>query len=74
MRFNVNRRFAGLALAALCWQSPAHAFQLDGEAIQGGLMFGSCQPGCRVTLDGSDVLVSPEGRFVIGFDRDETGE
>ena len=37
-------------------------------------MFGSCAPGCQVTLDGKDILVSPEGRFVIGFDRDETGE
>jgi len=74
MRFSAILQSAGLVLAALCWQSPASAFQLEGEAIQGGLMFGSCQPGCRVTLDGSDVLVSPEGRFVIGFDRDETGE
>jgi len=74
MHFSVLLRTAGIALAALVWQSPASAFQLEGEAIQGGLMFGTCQPGCRVTLDGSDVLVSPEGRFVIGFDRDETGE
>jgi murein DD-endopeptidase MepM/ murein hydrolase activator NlpD len=74
MRFSVLLRTAGIALAALCCQPIAQAFQLEGEAIQGGLMFGNCSPGCEVTLDGNDILVSPEGRFVIGFDRDETGE
>jgi len=46
---------------------------LDGEAIQGGLIFGQAPPGSQATLDGSDVMVSPQGLFVIGFGRDETG-
>jgi len=74
MRFPHFVRTAGSALALLCWHPPALAFELDGEAIQGGLMFGRCVPGCSATLDGNEILVSPEGRFVIGFDRDETGE
>ena len=74
MHCSVLLRIAGIALAALCGQPIAQAFQLEGEAVQGGLMFGRCSPGCAVTLDGNDILVSPEGRFVIGFDRDETGE
>jgi murein DD-endopeptidase MepM/ murein hydrolase activator NlpD len=61
-----------LALAALCCH-PALAVEIRGEAIQGGLLFGSCGAGCRVSLDGQEVLVSPDGRFVVGFDRDETG-
>ena len=36
-------------------------------------MFGRVAPGTRVSLDGADVLVSAQGRFVIGFGRDETG-
>ena len=63
----------GPALALLCWQAAALAFEIEGEAIQGGLMFGQCSPGCSATLDEQEILVSPEGRFVIGFDRDETG-
>lgn len=51
----------------------ASAFELQGEAIQGGLMFGKTAPGSRVTLDGSPVMVSPKGIFVIGFGRDDTG-
>jgi murein DD-endopeptidase MepM/ murein hydrolase activator NlpD len=47
--------------------------ELQGRAIQGGLMFGQTEPGNRVTLDGHEVLVSADGHFVIGFDRDETG-
>jgi murein DD-endopeptidase MepM/ murein hydrolase activator NlpD len=64
----------GLALLALSWPSTLPAFELSGEAIQGGLMFGSCSPACSVALDNKEVMVSPAGDFVIGFDRDESGE
>jgi murein DD-endopeptidase MepM/ murein hydrolase activator NlpD len=46
---------------------------LDGEPIQGGLIFGRVPPGSEVTLDGTAMMVSPDGFFVIGFDRDESG-
>jgi murein DD-endopeptidase MepM/ murein hydrolase activator NlpD len=72
----VNARgllLAGLALPALCWPPVLPAFELSGEAIQGGLMFGNCASACSVTLDGHEVMVSAAGRFVIGFDRDESG-
>jgi murein DD-endopeptidase MepM/ murein hydrolase activator NlpD len=67
-------RWVGAFLSLLCCQSSVQAFELEGEAIQGGLMFGICSPGCSATLDGNAVLVSPDGRFVIGFDRDESGD
>ncbi|HET6565982.1 MAG TPA: M23 family metallopeptidase [Xanthomonadales bacterium] len=47
--------------------------ELKGEAIQGGLIFGQALPGSKVSLDGTSVMTTPDGRFVIGFDRDETG-
>ncbi len=48
---------------ARCWrccacQAAAQAYELEGEAIQGGLMFGNCGSGCSVSLDGSEILVS----------------
>lgn len=46
---------------------------LQGDAIQGGLIFGQAPPGSHVILDGEAVMITGEGRFVIGFDRDETG-
>jgi len=49
------------------------AVELTGSAVQGGLMFGITQPGSRVTLDGEPLAVTGDGRFVIGFGRDETG-
>jgi murein DD-endopeptidase MepM/ murein hydrolase activator NlpD len=64
----------GLALLALSWPAALPAFELSGEAIQGGLMFGNCSPACSVSLDDREVMVSPAGDFVIGFDRDESGE
>lgn len=62
---------AGLVLAAA--SETQAATQLQGEAVQGGLIFGQAAPGSEVSLDGDDVMITPEGRFVIGFDRDETG-
>ena len=60
-------------LAALCVLSPAQALELDGTAIQGGLIFGQTDAGGRVFLDDREIMVSADGRFVIGFGRDETG-
>ena len=67
-------RRSGLALLAWSCILPLQALELEGEPIQGGLMFGLCNPGCAVYLDDREVMVAADGRFVIGFDRDEGGE
>lgn len=61
------------ALTALLLVSSAQAVELSGEAVQGGLIFGRTAPDSAVLLDETPVMVSSEGRFVIGFGRDETG-
>jgi len=50
------------------------AVSLEGAIVQGGIVFGQASPDSQVFLDGEEVLISPEGQFVIGFDRDETGQ
>lgn len=60
-------------MGALLWQ-PVFALELSGEPVQGGLIFGKTDPGSKVYLDDTAVMVSPQGNFVIGFGRDETGE
>ena len=60
-------------LCTLGMATPALALDLSGEPIQGGLMFGTVSPGAEVRLDQQPVMVSEDGRFVIGFGRDETG-
>jgi murein DD-endopeptidase MepM/ murein hydrolase activator NlpD len=52
----------------------AHAVELSGKAVQGGLIFGQADPGSSIALDGNEVAISPDGHFVVGFGRDETGE
>jgi hypothetical protein len=48
-----------------------HPPQLIGVPIQGGLILGQAAPGVTaLTLDGSPVPLSPDGRFLLGFDRD----
>lgn len=47
------------------------AFRFDGPMIQGGTVLGTAPAlTSRVTLDGRDVPVAADGRFLIAFDRD----
>lgn len=45
-------------------------FSLVGELQQGGLIRAQITPGSRVSIDGRDILIDSEGRFIFGFDRD----
>mgnify|MGYP001423295071 CR=1 FL=1 len=47
--------------------------KLQGHFEQGGIVFGQTDPTASVYLNGESVLISPNGHFVIGFGRDETG-
>lgn len=48
-----------------------NAFRFDGPMIQGGAVLGMAPAlTSRVRLDGRDVPVAPDGRFLIAFDRD----
>ena len=60
-------------LCASLGVSSAAAIELDGVAVQGGLIFGTTHSGSQVFLDDTEVMVSDDGRFVVGFGRDETG-
>jgi murein DD-endopeptidase MepM/ murein hydrolase activator NlpD len=75
-RHPVTRLFClFLFLDISLWASPLFAaVSLEGEIVQGGIVFGQASPGSQVFLDEQELLISPEGRFVIGFDRDETGQ
>ena len=44
---------------------------LKGEFIQGGLVSGKTLPGSQVYYDNKLINLSPEGDFIIGFNRDE---
>jgi hypothetical protein len=43
---------------------------LKGYVEQGALVIGTTDPEARVSFEGEDIKVSPEGHFVIGFSRD----
>lgn len=51
----------------------AFGVELNGTPVQGGLIFGKASPGSNITLDGTVLAISPDGQFVFGFGRDETG-
>ena len=57
--------FAGIATA----EDPG--IRIDGVAAQGGLVRGTAPAGTvALTLDGREVPLAPDGRFLLGFDRD----
>lgn len=68
-------RFAALVFAALL-AAPAAAqgpIALEGQAIQGGLVRGRAPAGTTgLSLGGQPVSVAPDGRFLLGFDRDQS--
>ena len=43
---------------------------LQGDAIQGGLLWGTVSGGTHLTFDGRAVPLLPDGRFVLGLGRD----
>lgn len=44
---------------------------LGGAPVQGALLRGSAPPGTvSLTMDGRDVPIAPDGRFLLGLDRD----
>ncbi len=51
----------------------AGALSLDGDFTQGGLVYGTTEPGARVSFRGRDMRVSAAGAFLIGFGRDDEG-
>ncbi|MDR6144807.1 murein DD-endopeptidase MepM/ murein hydrolase activator NlpD [Sphingomonas sp. SORGH_AS870] len=68
---------AGLGLSPVPAQTVAvpaatrSAFRWTGELSQGGLIRGQAPAGTvAMTLDGQDVPITPDGAFLIGFDRD----
>ena len=61
-----------LFLVLLVFCSHLQAVELQGDVIQGNLIFGLADPGSSVSLDSETIAISADGHFVIGFGRDET--
>lgn len=59
------------ALAAGLADMPDVSFA--GDFVQGGLIVARTEPGASVTVNNQSVRVSPDGWFLIGIGRDETG-
>jgi len=50
---------------------PQSAFRWTGTLSQGGLILGTAPDGTRtLALNGKPIALSPDGRFIAGFDRD----
>jgi biotin carboxyl carrier protein len=61
--------------AVVAAPAPAErGFRLEGQPVQGGLVRGQVAGGTTaLTLDGRPVELAPDGRFILGFDRDAGG-
>ncbi|MCA1780340.1 MAG: M23 family metallopeptidase, partial [Xanthomonadaceae bacterium] len=62
---------SGCALADDSAAGDNSALRLSGKAVQGGLIIGQASPDAEVRLDGQLLVRSSDGRFLIGFGRDD---
>lgn len=67
LRINWTGLLAGMFLAS---GVAAACPQLEGELVQGGLVWGDVAAGSTVTLDGQQLDVLQDGTFFAGFGRD----
>lgn len=65
----MNRLIVAFAFCLLPMIATAADVSFEGNFRQGGLVFGSTEPGNRVELDGKRLALSQEGRFLMGFGR-----
>lgn len=68
----VNSFFCCYANAAT--QTLSDKVFLTGEFVQGGVVIGKTVTGSKITFDDLNLLISPAGDFVFGFNRDEPEE
>lgn len=61
-----------LLLALLAALESRAEVTLEGDLVQGGLLFGQAPAGSQAWLDGEALMISPAGNFLVGFGRDET--
>lgn len=64
----------GLALFAAADTVGAVCVDLEGDPIQGGLLWGQLAPETEVSVDGKPVPVMPDGAFLVGIGRDAKTE
>lgn len=50
----------------------ANDILLKGEFVQGGIVIGQAPVGSQIVYDKQNILISSDGHFVIGFNRDES--
>lgn len=67
-------RLLALLLCLLAAPAAAVELTLEGPLQQGGLLYGRTDPGATVALNDATIPVSPDGRFLIGLDRDAPAE
>lgn len=58
------------ACAEAALAAAGDGYTLRGDFEQGAVVFGHTDPAATVTLDGRRLLLTPQGDFVFGFDRD----
>lgn len=74
----ITRAALGLIFALMLARAPlpatAGTITIDGRTVQGGLVRGITEPGSQVRFRDRLVRVSPDGVFLIGFGRDDSGK
>ncbi len=65
----INNIFINFILFFLIISSRGHTIDLEGNFIQGGLVFGKLEQSAKVFLDNKEIPVDKNGNFLFGFKR-----
>jgi len=59
-----------LLFLAIIFSTHSHALEFQGKFLQGHFILGKAEAGSKVFVDKTQVIVSEDGYFVFGIDRD----
>ena len=63
----INNIFINFILFFLIISSRGHTIDLEGNFIQGGLVFGKLEQNAKVFLDNKEIPVDKNGNFLFGL-------
>ncbi len=64
------RKILAVIILLFAWPASAQVV-LEGRFVQGGLVIGQTEADTKIAVDGQPVRVSPQGQFLIGFERNQ---
>lgn len=67
----MKKQLLFITCTVLLFSNQSLAFNIKGKWMEGELLFGQTEPNAKVWFEGKPILVTKDGKFIIGLHRDE---